>query len=327
MKAKLRIHGLDLEFSSTHPWIFRTLLEDLRGFRVSGSHPLRNPIRWTVDPIPAYSDGEEAYPAAFHRYRHAVLSEPGDDPVVTRYLPSHCTVLYHPRKRRIESAVVPDPALLPDPGFHFLVTQPLSLLLSRRNRFLLHAGCVADSKGGILIVGDSRAGKTTLSLAALQGGFRLLSDEQPILAGKKRGTEILAFPRQIRLDRTVAGHFRELAPMLRASRAKRILFHAEKIWPRCLMDSCRPRVLVFPEFRPNKRLSIGRLSPSSALRWLLQDPHFVWYPNEPWTQIPRLRLPLLNRLVRQVKAYGLRYSNRDLPRIPDLFRLLLQESS
>ena len=326
MKTNLRIHGLDVLFSSSHPWIFRTLLDDLSWFQAKNRGSSR-PIRWEVHPLPTL-DSQNGYTPGFARYRQAVLSEPGLNPAVTRQLSSNCIVLSHPGARRIEAAVVPTPLLLPDPAFHFLFTQPMSLALSKKSLFFLHAGCVAKPQGGILIVGGSHAGKTTLSLAAVRAGFQFLSDEQPLLAPHGAGVRLLAFPRQIRLDRAGADRFLELDPVKKIQRGTlRLLFSLEKIWPKRIIESCIPRALVFPRYRPNASLAIGRLRPDQAMRLLQEDPHFLWYPRQPWTGLCQQRLPLFRRLTRQVPAYGLHYNDRHLFQIPLLFEMWLRKTS
>jgi hypothetical protein len=51
------------------------------------------------------------------------------------------------------------------------------LLQRSVDRWLLHAGAVADERGAVLLAGDSGAGKTTLTLAMTAAGMRYLSDE------------------------------------------------------------------------------------------------------------------------------------------------------
>jgi len=296
-------------------------LEWFRSGKRSGKSS-RNTVRLSVSALPT-SAASNGVPAEFAPYRELILSEPEAGRVITRQLSSNFTVIHDLKKRRIQAAVVPDEAWLPDPGYHYLITQPLSLWLKQRSMYFLHAACVAKGTHGILIVGDSGSGKTALSLCGLRAGFSFLTDEMPILSETSSGIAAHAFPRRIRLDRSVANRFEELQPLLKASSAKRLIFPAQSIWAKRIAQSCRPRVLLFPKYRPRGPLWLSLVHPTTAMRWLLEDNHFAWFQNDPWTQIARQRLGIFDRLAQQVRAYHLHYSNRHLAQIPALLKRLV----
>lgn len=55
----------------------------------------------------------------------------------------------------------------------------------------IHATCVADMRGGraggILLLGASGSGKSDLALRLIDGGFRLVADDQVLIAADKGG--------------------------------------------------------------------------------------------------------------------------------------------
>jgi hypothetical protein len=53
--------------------------------------------------------------------------------------------------------------------------------LAGSGRHLVHAGAVGDERGGILLVGASGSGKTTMALAALMAGLRYVSDDYVLI--------------------------------------------------------------------------------------------------------------------------------------------------
>ncbi len=59
----------------------------------------------------------------------------------------------------------------------FLCMAPLAALLYQRNTLALHSAVVADSRGAVLLAGDSASGKSTLLAVLLQRGWMMLSDE------------------------------------------------------------------------------------------------------------------------------------------------------
>lgn len=65
---------------------------------------------------------------------------------------------------------------------------PLSLWLTDRRVPLVHAGFVAAEHAGVLLIGESGAGKTTSTLACLQSGWAYLSDDLAALEIRDDGT-------------------------------------------------------------------------------------------------------------------------------------------
>ncbi len=65
---------------------------------------------------------------------------------------------------------------------------PLSLWFTDRLTPLVHAGFVADRDAGVLLIGESGAGKTTSTLACLQSGWGYLSDDLVALEIRDDGT-------------------------------------------------------------------------------------------------------------------------------------------
>lgn len=59
----------------------------------------------------------------------------------------------------------------------FVLSLGLAAILYQRNTLPLHANAIETGRGAVIIAGDSGAGKSTLSLAFLQRGFRILTDD------------------------------------------------------------------------------------------------------------------------------------------------------
>lgn len=81
---------------------------------------------------------------------------------------------------------------------NFLYDRILHDILTHvRNHLLFHAGALAWAGGGLLLAGDARHGKTTLTLGLVRRGATCLSDELGAL-GRADG-RLYPFPRAIRL--------------------------------------------------------------------------------------------------------------------------------
>ncbi|NVJ98122.1 MAG: HprK-related kinase A [Alphaproteobacteria bacterium] len=101
--------------------------------------------------------------------------------------------------------------IVADPGFYFpAVPLPVKLgplclemgmnlcvALQSFRQAIFHAGVVSDQKGGIVIAARSGGGKSTLTAALMEEGFRLLSDEFAILCAET--SFLLAYPRPVSL--------------------------------------------------------------------------------------------------------------------------------
>lgn len=321
MRGYFNVHGLLIELASEHPALFRSLADDLSHFRTSASP--RRSLRLTLTALPhPWSGGPYPEPFLPHRDFHTQESK-STGATVTRYGTPLVTVLGSIRQPRILAGVVPDPDFLLDSGYHYCFTQPVSYWLKRRGLFFLHAGCVAEGTDGILIAGASRAGKSALSVSAVRSGFRFLGDEQPLLSLNRGTVTALAFPRRVRLDRSVARIFPELRRLSASHSSDRLIFSIEKVRPGSIGSSCMPRLLLFPAFRNRGGLRLRRLPGAAALARLLQDDHFVWYRNRGPDRLSRLHLSLFQRLVKQAPGFELEYGRQNILRIPDLFRELL----
>ncbi len=325
LKAHFRIHGLRLEIRSDHRALLNAMEADLRPFRVNGRAPARGGVRIRLAALPGPLEANH-YPRPFAEYR--VIGQrrrlPGGA-TVEQFAPCAVTVVSSLHSRTIRAAVLPEWARAADPAYHYCFTQPVGPWLKRRGLFFLHAGCVARGPEGILFVGPSSAGKSVLSLCAVRAGFKLLSDEQPLLRLQAGRVEALPFPRRIRLDPPAARLFPELRELRQSRKAARLVFPIERFWPGSIGSPCRPRILLFPEFQNHGRLRLSPLSPTRALSRLLQDDHFIWYKGGPWTKVSHGHFALFGRLVRQAKAFHLKYSNRHLRAIPALLHRLLTD--
>lgn len=75
---------------------------------------------------------------------------------------------------------------------HMLIDQALPRLLSERGELVVHAGAVCVDGECLLLLGQSRWGKSTLAASFLQRGHTLLSDDCVVL--RESGARILAMP-------------------------------------------------------------------------------------------------------------------------------------
>src|SRR5581483_9023634 len=79
--------------------------------------------------------------------------------------------------------------------FKMLFPSALAHVMAFHDRFVLHAGAVADGGDGYIVLGDTGAGKSTLGLAALEAGWNLLGDDMVVIRRSGTKTEMAGVPR------------------------------------------------------------------------------------------------------------------------------------
>lgn len=186
--------------------------------------------------------------------------------------------------------------------FEDLIAIGLSPHLRRRGMFLIHAFAAALTPGGrgVVIVGQIGSGKTTTGMTLLGAGWKLLSNDSPIISA---ANEILSYPGLLAAYPDTLNRFsstQHLIP-LNAYANRKFSFAAEMIWPGIWLDRARPAAILFPHIEQRSDHALEPIAQPQALRLLL--PHAI----EQWdkTMIPA-HLSVLNRLVQSAPAYRLR---------------------
>jgi hypothetical protein len=207
------------------------------------------------------------------------------------------------------SGVITSAALATYGVFEDLLAIGLSPHLRRRGQFLLHAFAAAPSAAApgpaapaVLLAGDIGAGKTTTGLSLLHAGWKLLSNDSPILRSATLGqVQVLAYPGLLSAYPDTLVRFPELAHLAPANALReKTIFAAEAVYPDVWREAAPAGALVFPRIEAWPDHALERLPPAEALTELL--PHAI----EQWDRalIPA-HLKLLNQLVQTIPAYRL----------------------
>jgi hypothetical protein len=185
---------------------------------------------------------------------------------------------------------------------HPLFTLPLLELFKRRGRYSLHAACVADERGGILVAGESGSGKSTLSVALTVHGLAFLSDDMVFLDTRDDGLRVLGFPDELDLTDETVRRFDQLRHLdgrpTWGGRPKHQLRAEDGLDARVELE-CEPRILVFPRITGEPATSVEPLPAGDALIDLA--------PNVLLTHADasQRHLDALGRLARRVPTYRL----------------------
>jgi hypothetical protein len=128
----------------------------------------------------------------------------------------------------------------------------------------IHASCVARNGRGVLLCGESGAGKSCLAYACARRGWSFITDESVAVARGSRDRIALGKPRQMHFRETAAEIFPELAGRLTTRNALgkiSIEVHTAELPGIHTAFQCRAAAVVFLNRNPGGG---GRLVPLSA---------------------------------------------------------------
>ena len=141
----------------------------------------------------------------------------------------------------------------------------------------LHAGATSLNQLGILLPGESKSGKSTLTLALLLRGCQYFSDEMAIL--DKTTLELLSFQQTLTLRNDVFCLFQWFGQGLRhrawtsgatISGNPEAFLSVEEIRQGCQSQPCPVRFIIFPTYIPNNSVVMEPIRRGNAVLDLLR---------------------------------------------------------
>lgn len=224
-------------------------------------------------------------------------------------------------------AATVDGELLPEMFEHYgafddMLIIVLGPLLRRRGFFSLHAFAAARDGQAALLVGDIGAGKTTTGLSLLEAGWKLVSNDSPLLSQSANGVLACAYPGLLAAYDDTLARFPSLHRYAgNPADGRKRAIPAQDAYGDVWQAKAEARVLLFPRVAPG--LESSRVEPMEAPEALL-----ALVPNsiERWDR-PYIapHLALLQALVQQAPAYRLLLAP-DIPALPKLIDSLLTRS-
>lgn len=198
-------------------------------------------------------------------------------------------------------------------AFANAISCAIQLALRRCGLVQLHSAGVVDpaSGAGVLIVGDSNSGKSSLTIRLARAGWSYLSDDMLLLHEAGASVAARALRRVFSVSaRSIAGcdlpRLEEaLGPVVGSDPTKRSLDPSVVFLGR-FAESFEPSVAVFPRIADEEQTRVESLKRSDALLRLLRTSPWACFDAE-----GKSYLKLLERLVRQTRAYAV-HAGRDL---------------
>ena len=220
---------------------------------------------------------------------------------------------------RVEGWLVEPGRMAPDWAASFVLLAAIELLRTR-GIYAVHGAALEKSGRGVLIAGPSGCGKTTACLALARAGYRVLSDDHPLLRFAAAGPELLPFPGRIAVTERTIGWFPELRQAqdgFRQDTRKRSFDLADVAGYRT-GHACRPALLVFPRIMECDRSVLEPLGKARALEELLPQTLLVLD-----AALAARQFQSMAALVRETPAYRL-YFGEDVAALPQRIDRLLE---
>ncbi len=161
----------------------------------------------------------------------------------------------------------------------------LAIVLALRAHRVFHmhaAGLVTSGGTTVLVAGVSGAGKSSTTLALLEAGARLLSDDA-LLIDASNPSAIHAYPCGFHVgERTV-----EAMPRLRAhtrgsyrADVRKVILDADEAYPGArIFEAPRPKVCVFPRIEEGVRTQLVPTDQATMFGRLLEAGGWLFYPH------------------------------------------------
>jgi hypothetical protein len=187
--------------------------------------------------------------------------------------------------------------------------------LRRGGLYVLHAAGVVEpeSGAGLVVVGNSNSGKSSLTIRMASAGWRYLSDDMLVLSGEAGGAvEAYALRRIFSVSASslagcrLSGLDAALGAPANSDPSKRKL-EPRITFPDGFVESCRPRVLLFPTLTGEAASRLEKISSGEAMARLIRQCPWASYD----TGTAREHLRVLGMLARQSVSFLLD-AGRDL---------------
>lgn len=207
------------------------------------------------------------------------------------------------------------------PDFMYGLALAVRLLLRERGWFGVHAAGLIWRNKGLLLVGRSDSGKSTLTYSLVRRGWYYLTDDAILVHRNGEDVVAVSFREDFGLDAESVQYFPEVAYCsdYQPTDPKKLRVCVGQLYPGRFRPRCRPAWLIFPERTSVPKSRLLPLRRSEAWVRLLQASLRLGRADDP---AERHLLDIMGLLARQTSAYVLKAGPDLLDRSEQLEQLL-----
>jgi hypothetical protein len=207
------------------------------------------------------------------------------------------------RHGRVDGWVVA-PELMEDDERESFIYMALTEPLRHRGLYSIHASALERDGVGVLVPAPTASGKTTCLLALLESGWRLVSDDHPLLREDGRGVELLPFPARIDITADTLARFPGLRRDMLHEGARKFGLSLQRLGPGSIGRPCRPALVLFPQVVESRDSSVEVFPRSRALEELMRLSMLVLD-----REVASRHFQALGRLARDAACYRLHFGS------------------
>lgn len=188
-------------------------------------------------------------------------------------------------------------------------------ILSYRRIFLLHAAGLVREGAGYLLLGDSRSGKSSITLSLVRQGWQYISDDALLLKSSEGRAEVSTFRKEFYLDTVLVHNYPEIDPYLGRSTngdSNKRFLDVDLVYPDRFCPSGFPKVLIFTCIVPQFESKLVPLDQTAALIELTKQSSSIFFNR----RTAQVHFEMLKQLVYQTDSYQL-LAGRDLYKEPE----------
>ena len=208
---------------------------------------------------------------------------------------------------------------------HLLLDQVLPRLLDHKGKLIIHAGAVRVNKHAIAFIGETGAGKSTLTASFHLNGFPLLSDDGLLITADPTGARVLPTYSSLRLwPDSVAELYTDtplMTPMAHYSTKQRLTIEEPAEEKVEALPLAAIFLLASKEVHKKENIRITRLRPIDSCMTIISN-SFQLDVNDKQRAIDRLKDAAT--ISQSVPVYRLEYE-RDFSALSDLRAAILKQ--
>ncbi len=203
--------------------------------------------------------------------------------------------------------------LIPNKDYPFvLISQTIGFELYRILKYdiyPMHAAAVSNDNKACLLMGESKSGKTTLSLALVKSGYQYFNDD---IAFLDEDNNVLQYHRAITPRIGTAKLFPELMESVHSIKYRdfdddgiRWCVNTAHQFKGRISPNCKMKYIIFPKYNPDKEFSFKKMSLSESIIGMMKNMRIaptVYYGNKIISKLKKM-------LSDEVEAYMINYPN------------------